>query len=131
MGAEARRIMFNSKEKKQEGGKMANLVKWIENAADGEEIIGVVIGDFGWGGFLEERCPKLIPKEKRGVVLPWDEAKELLDYEFDDGYGAPGCHAIYAWTKNKVIFVGTYDGSTWIESVPRNPVDCNPHMIGC
>ena len=118
------------------GERMGNLALWIALEAEGEEILGVVIGEFGWSdgwgkqGYEEEKCPKQIPWEKRGIVLPWGEARELLDYEFYNGYGAPECHAVYAWTKTKVIFVGTYDGKTWIESVPRNPTECHPHMVG-
>jgi hypothetical protein len=121
----------------------------IECVADGEAIIGICIGAFGWGtlyteeelkkhphlsnddlGYKEVHCPSQIPMEKRGKVLSWEEARPLLDYGYDTGYGAPGCHAITAWTENKIITVVQYDGSTHLVSDLRNPHDHIPGMAG-
>lgn len=120
----------------------------IEVVADGEPIIGICIGAYGWGSFYseeelkkyprmrnepayrEEECPSQIPWDKRGRVLTWDEARPLLDYAYDTGYGAPACHAITAWTTNKIITVVQYDGSTHIVSDLRNPHDHIPGMAG-
>lgn len=108
---------------------MANLKQWLLSEADGEKIQAVVIGKMGWGDYNSEYVPNYagIPK---GRVLSWKEAAPLLDYEFDSGFGAPGCNAIWAWTKSKVIAIGQYDGRTWPYSVPRNPVDQMPTMEG-
>ena len=110
-------------------------MKQILEMAGGEEIIGVVIGEFGWGrgwgslGYEEEKCKKQIPWEIRGRVLSWDEAKEWLDYEYDPGYGAPECHAVFAWAKNRVFFVQEYDGATCVSWIPRHPIPCKPTML--
>lgn len=115
---------------------MTNFAKDIEQAAEGEEIIGIVVGPFGWGswgeeGYLEDEVVRVkIPWEKRGVVLTWQEARPLLDYDYGDGFGAPECHAIVAWTENRVIFVGQYDGATSVYSLPRHPSPCRPYMPG-
>jgi hypothetical protein len=101
---------------------MANLVKWITGKAEGLQIEAVVIGESPWSMKSDP-----VPEEKKGKILSWDEAKSMLDYEFDSGYGSAGCHAITAWTKDKVIFVHEYDGSTCIESLPRNPKEFNPY----
>lgn len=106
-----------------------NLVKWIEEEAMGEPIEAVVIGKMGWGDYGSEDVPRYA-EQPRGKVLMWEEARPFLDYNFNAGYGAPSCNAIYAWTASRVIFVRQYDGSTGIESVPRNPVDCAPSMPG-
>ena len=108
---------------------MANLVKWIEDEANGEEIEAVVIGDMGWGNYGKEKVPNYddIPK---GKLLSWEDAKPLLDYEFNPGYGAPGCNAIWAWTETSVIAIGQYDGATWPYSLPRNPMNEMPGMEG-
>ena len=108
---------------------MSNLVKWIEDYAEGEQIEGVVIGSMGWGDFGSEQVPSYdsIP---RGKLLTWDQAKQWLDYDFSSGYGAPGCNAVYVWTETQVLFVVQYDGSTSMESVPRNPIATMPYMPG-
>ena len=108
---------------------MANLVKWIEELAEGEPILGVIIGEMGWGDYGSEDVAQYAQQPK-GKLLTWEEAKPLLDYEFNDGYGAPGCNAIYAWTKDFVIAISQYDGSTSPFRVPRNPQDCTPEMPG-
>lgn len=102
------------------------LENWILEESDGEPIECVVIGENGW---LSNEIANYKDQE-RGKKLSWDEARKYLQYEFDDGFGSPNCNSIYAWTKNKVIFVSEYDGSTSICSVPRNPIDCDPKMFG-
>jgi hypothetical protein len=108
---------------------MANLKEWIKEEAEGEKIEGVVIGEMGWGDYGKEDVPNYdnIPK---GKVLSWKEAQKFLDYEFHDGYGAPGCNSIYVWTSSYVLFIVQYDGSTEIEKIPRNPIDIMPYMPG-
>ena len=92
----------------------------IEAAAGEEQILQICIestreyhGD-GWHG---------VPQEKTGVLLSWEEARHLLDYPYDKGYGAEDCHAIYAWTETMLLLVGLYDGATWVQAVPRDPTD--------
>lgn len=108
---------------------MANLVKWLEKAVDPTQIQAVVIGEMGWGKYKSDLVPTW-KKQERGKVLSWDEARPLLDYEFDDGCGAPGCNAVYVWTPNTIFFVSQYDGSTKLAAVPRHPIDCTPTMPG-
>lgn len=102
----------------------------LEEAAGDEEIEFCVIGDMGWSdgyGADERQAGALAAK---GKVLPWSEARALLDYRYDTGYGAPDCNAVYAWTPSRVIFVSQYDGATGVEWVPRAPVECDPGMPG-
>lgn len=111
----------------------------IEYAAEGEAIIGIVIGRFGWAsrdesdseayGFSRIKAEP-IPEEKKGVVLTWEEARPLLAYNYDAGFGASECHAIYAWTESRVLFVVEYDGATWVSWAPRNPMDVMPGAKG-
>lgn len=114
----------------------------IESAAQGEEIIGIVVGTFGgstWNsneadeeqyawGRNDTQVP--VPAEMKGRILKWDEIREYLDYNYDGGFGTEECHPITAWTENWVIVVGCYDGSTWVTNVPRNPRDHATQMIG-
>jgi len=45
----------------------------------------------------------------------------VFDREFDGGFGgSEGCH-FTAWGGKYVYFPAVYDGSEWIECVPRNP----------
>lgn len=108
---------------------MANLKGWILKAANGEAVEGVVIGEMGWGSYGSDGVPNYA-QQPRNRVLTWQEALPWIDYEFEAGYGAPGCNAVYAWTASRVLFVSQYDGSTCINSVPRNPGDVPPVMPG-
>lgn len=108
---------------------MANLVEWIEKLAEGKPILGVVIGEMGWGDYGSEDCPHYAA-QPRNKLIPWEQAKLLLDYEFSDGYGAPKCNAIFAWTEEYVIAISQYDGSTSPFRIPRNPCDCEAEMPG-
>lgn len=92
------------------------------------DIEAIVIGKFGWGGGYGETDDNRLPADRLGVVLTWAEARPLLDYAYDTGYGAPDCHAITAWTATHVIWVHEYDGSTSLQSAPRNPVPHEPEM---
>ena len=109
----------------------------IEAVAGDETIEGVCIGDGahddenrgsirGWTNDDERDIePKYIHK-----LMHWKDARPLLDYEFDSGYGGTDCHPIYAWTFSKVIVCAVYDGATWVQSVPRNPCSNAPCFIG-
>lgn len=99
----------------------------VSACPEGETIEKVVIGRFGWYG----DNPRVeSTKDVQGKVLSADEAKPLLSYNYYRGYGSPDCHAVYCWTKNRVIFVSQYDGATSVCSVPRFPVECEPDMPG-
>lgn len=106
-----------------------NLVRWIIEEANGEEIEAVVIGEMGWGDYGYDDVPNY-KKQPKFAVLDWEKAKVWIDYEFNSGYGAPRCNAIYAWTKSWVIAISQYDGSTEPFRIPRHPTDCHPEMPG-
>lgn len=108
---------------------MANLLAWLEEMAEGEEIEAVVIGEMGWGDYGRDGVPDYTEMPK-GIVINWDEAKKWLGYEFYSGFGAPGCNAVYAWTATRVIAISQYDGSTEPFSIPRNPTAIMPEMPG-
>ena len=57
----------------------------------------------------------------KGLFNSIDEAKEGLDYDFDDGFGGTNGPSFTAWTLTRVYFPAEYDGSEWIDSVPRHP----------
>ena len=86
-----------------------------------------VIGQFGWNGYKQNERGERAPT---GETMTWEEARPFLDYNYDDNFGAPECHAVYVWTKNYILFVSTYDGATNIEAMPRNPMSCKPKMFG-
>lgn len=109
---------------------MPTLKEWIECVADGEPVEAVVIGEMDWGRLRLFGGVPNYDAQPRGQVLSWDDALPWISYEFDDGYGAPGCNAITAWTPSWVIGVSQYDGSTSPFKVPRNPVAHMPKMPG-
>lgn len=95
---------------------MAVLKDWLIQMADGESIDAVQFGE-DWPSTLGD-LPKLPPP---GYILSWDEAQPWLSYEFDNGFGVPGCQAVYAYTRNWIMFIAQYDGSTWPHRIPRVP----------
>jgi hypothetical protein len=108
---------------------MANLKDWVLEMAESEEVEGVVIGEMGWGDYHSERVLQY-EQQPKNKLLTWTEAQPLIDYEFDSGFGAPGCNAIYAWTKSWIIAIAQYDGATFPFRIPRNPRDVKPEMPG-
>lgn len=116
---------------------MTTFAEDILEAASGEPIRAVVIGRMGWDtdgdGPPEEGthgAGKPPWAHVLGRPISWADALPLLSYDYDDGFGAPDCQAVYAWTPTRVLFVSQHDGSTSINSVPRNPRHCNPQMPG-
>lgn len=108
--------------------KHPNVAEKIEEAAAGQTIEGVVIGEF-WRHKNDPNWPR-VPKEKLGVLLSWPEAREMLDYEADMGFGGADHHPVVAWTRDLVVVAGEYDGSTWFEAVPRHPHNFDAKFIG-
>lgn len=102
----------------------------VKELKEGEEVESVVFGAWGWQGYGEPKPPP-VPVEKQGVILPWSEAKLLMEgWSFNGGFGAPQCYAVNIWTNWRVLYVVQYDGATGLESVPRNPVEGSPSMPG-
>lgn len=96
----------------------------------GETVEAVVFGDWDLGGY-EEPDPPPVPRDRRGVVLSLAEAMPMMDgWDFCGGYGTPECYATYIWTNKRVIWVTTYDGSTWLSSAPRHPKAVMPSLHG-
>lgn len=46
---------------------------------------------------------------------------ELVNHEFNDGFGAPECPRFIAYDKKAVYFPSQYDGATQCEKVYLNP----------
>jgi len=111
-----------------------------------EEILRVLEPDehieavsFGrWGGFGEEpswadESPPKITPEVMGRPMLWGEAARLLDdprWRIAGDYGLEETFALWIWTNRRVLFVGCYDGATWLAGVPRNPTEGMPRLVG-
>ena len=106
---------------------MAILRDWIEQMAEGEAIEAIVLGPLPWGDYGAEKIP---PNWPQNQILTWEQALPWISYEFDDGFGFPGCHAIVAWTTTKIILVSQYDGATEPFVIPRHPTAHEPIMPG-
>lgn len=112
---------------------MLNFKQDILAQAAGEPIQGIVIASpesYELQDGPDGGPPYGIPLDARDRVLAWEDAAPLLDFHYDNGFGAPGCPAITAWTRNRVIFVSTYDGATSVTYVPRRPQRHRPTMPG-
>jgi hypothetical protein len=98
---------------------------------DGETVDAVVFG--GWGGAESRWNDALdrVPKHLLGVPMKLEDARQFMgDWSFDGGFGSPDCHSVHVWTDRRVLFVATYDGATWLSSVPRHPAPGNPFLHG-
>ena len=62
-------------------------------------------------------------KDSWDNMLKCTISQEELHREFDSGYGGEHGTPFLLWTKNRVYFAICYDGSEWVESVPRKPCD--------
>lgn len=58
------------------------LAEDLEAEVPGQKIEFAVIGRGPWYSDGERRE---VDASKRGIVLSWEEARTLLDYEYDDG----------------------------------------------
>ena len=107
----------------------------------GERAEGIVFGAWGWGSLpkkgekfepgYQEPKPPPVPANKRGKLLTLKEAAPYMkDWSFFGGFGCPRCYAAYIWTNKRVLWVTEYDGSTSLDSAPRNPGRCGPVMPG-
>lgn len=67
---------------------------------------------------------------KPSEPLVWEQARKLLDYSYDSGFGGADCHAVVAWSQHYVYYVHEYDGATRIAAMPRNPMKCLPTYEG-
>lgn len=85
-------------------------------AAAGEPILACVIGGIGYSWREDERYA-----DAHEEPLPWAEARAMLDYEYDTGFGGEDCNPIFAWSENWVYAVHEYDGSTGVVRLPRHP----------
>lgn len=95
---------------------------------EGEEVESIVFGAWGWNGF---QLPRNINHPPEGVAMSIDDAMPHMEgWSFNGGFGAPDCYAVYIWTNRRVLWVTEYDGSTCLDSAPRNPCDVIPDMPG-
>jgi len=108
---------------------MAKLIDWIREETD-EEVTAVIFGEvYKYRYWNEDDTEDKNPPA--GVVMTLEEAMPWLEKEFDDGYGAPECPAMAAYTDNLIISVYQYDGSTSAFTIQRNPINgIKPCMPG-
>jgi hypothetical protein len=110
--------------------KMANLMNWLKDAFGDEQIEAITIGEAPSRiRYSEDYTGKKIHGYEN-KLLSLEEASYYLDYDFHDGFGAEDCHAITAWSATKIAFVVCYDGSTWLQTLPRNPTQFFPPYVG-
>jgi len=53
-----------------------------------------------------------------------------LNVQFDDGYGGTEGKPFALWTEKCVYFPVCYDGSEWVSSISRNPVNEPKNHVG-
>lgn len=112
--------------------------EFVDLLQDDEAVELICFGNWGWScgdandelGYGEPES-RPVPVNQRFRLLTFDEAEPFMHgWQFSGGFGAPNCYAFRAWTDKRVIFVGKYDGSTWLDWVPRHPSKEPPEMCG-
>ena len=112
---------------------MPNFAQEIEAAVarEGESIEAICVsgmrGSYDYG---DSDAANLVPLELRNIPVKWEEVREFLDYEYNNGYGGADCHRVYVWTNSSIIVVSEYDGATGLQSFPRNPTAGEPSFAG-
>lgn len=71
---------------------------------------------------------EMLPEDIEIVAMSPEDLD--LDREYDVGFGSTEMPCFTIWTEDRVYFPACYDGSEWIESVPRNPCDEATAHIG-
>lgn len=100
----------------------------IEFLEDKEEIENIV---FNTNYFTEDIWDFYLPKKYIGSLLSLKEARPYLyGWKIGGGYGGEEVIPFYIWTNKRILFIGCYDGSTWLTSVPRHPKACQPDTVG-
>jgi hypothetical protein len=104
------------------------LMEYLE---EGEEVEALAFGEWGWGNDSFYGPPEGEEIAPQGCLMKLEDARKYMQgWRFGGGYGAPECYATYIWTNKRIIWVTQYDGSTGLDSAPRNPAQCMPNMPG-
>ena len=105
---------------------LGDIQETMREQCDSEPIESVVVAKFD--SYYEENF-KSIPDKFTGKPVCFGDVRHYFDYEYDDGFGGAESHAIYLYTKNFIVFVSEYDGSTSVSCIPRNPIECTPRYL--
>lgn len=93
-----------------------------------EPVEAIVFGKAQDWNYGDEPPAHLAPLLEYPISLA--DAEPFLDIAFHDGFGGAESVPFYLWTATRVYFVGEYDGSEWLTSVPRHPQPCWPRHSG-
>jgi len=89
-------------------------IVWIlEQYGDEPHEIEAVWISQGWDENYNERPSKKLDKSE------WYHF--FVDQPDGSGYGGTKCTAFHLYSKSAILFMGCYDGSEWVESIPKNP----------
>lgn len=95
---------------------MSTYAEDILRVAGDEPILAIAVGPKRrWT--VEEETDHALGADP----VSWEQARPVLDYDYDSGYGGQDCHDIWAWTETRVLFVHEYDGATLVAFAPRHP----------
>jgi hypothetical protein len=61
-----------------------------------------------------------------GISLTWEQARPLLDYKYNRGYGTIDCHEVIIYTDSMITYNYGYDGLVLLRQLPRSPLHYIP-----
>jgi len=101
---------------------MSNFLRDIKAVIDTDTIEAVNLGGkLATIVWPETSDPREAPDSYHGRLISWEEAQEVLNYEYDSGYGHMDCHDVTIWGKEYIYYIHEYDGSTCVHCMSRNP----------
>jgi hypothetical protein len=107
------------------------LDELIDDLEPGEIIESVVFNEPTMYNFCGPNGEDYIPSYLIGQPIPFKEARQYFyGWTISGGYGGEEVVPFFIWTNHRVLFIGSYDGATWLTSVPRNPTNVIPYTIG-
>ena len=107
------------------------LDELLEELRLGEELQYVVFNEPEMVNIKRPNGEDLIPENLVGIKIPLEKARKYFyGWNISGGFGSAGVVPFFAWTNKRVLFIGTYDGSTWLESIPLSPCDILPFTVG-
>jgi hypothetical protein len=106
------------------------LRQWFAKFAKvtGEMPTHVVFGLQDW---LSDEAAEMWSDVAPGALMPMESVPDnLLDQEFNRGYGGNNSPDLCAWSPSWVLFSDNYDGAESLCWVPRHPLPHKPSRPG-
>lgn len=97
----------------QQGRHLATIRQWLQDAGFDFEA-GTIV-------YHQVESEHRGPGQSDAICAISPMPDDILDKEFEDGYGVTRCPRFFARCGDWIFFPAQYDGATWLEKVNVNP----------